>query len=346
MTAVPALDILDLAPIPAGATAADALGNTLDLARRAEDWGYQRYWVAEHHFAHVASAAPTVLIAEILAATRRIRVGSAAVLIGFTTAPAVADAFGVLSALHPGRVDVGVGRTGQRLRTPSPGAPAVNPKLVAGYERLLQDPAAEPASFTEQVDDVLALFAGTYAGRGVPLRSPVAEAAQGSPVWVFGSSAGESAQLAGARGLPFVANYHVSPATTVDASNAYREAFRPSEFLAEPRLVVSADVVVAETDAAARDLAAGFPAWVHSIRFGDGAIAYPRDSADLTDEQRAAVADRTETQFVGDPGRVAAGLRELADRTGADELVITSVTHDHGARLRSHELLAKEWGLL
>ncbi|MET9327972.1 MsnO8 family LLM class oxidoreductase [Tsukamurella sp. NPDC003166] len=339
------LNVLDLAPIPDGSTAADALRNTLELARRAEDWGYGRYWVAEHHFAHVASAAPAVLIGEILAATRRIRVGSAAVLVGFTTAPAVADAFGVLAALHPGRVDIGLGRTGQRLRTPPPGAPGPNPAVVAGYETLYH-PHAEPPGFAEQVDDVLALIAGTFTADGRTLRSPVAEAAHDAPVWLFGSSAGESAQVAGGRGLPFVANYHVSPATTLDAVRAYREAFRPSERLAAPRVVVSADVVVGDTDAQARELAAGFPAWVHSIRYGAGAIAYPRDSVALTDTERAAVADRTETQFVGDPGRVADGLRALAERTGADELVVTSVTHDHAARLRSHELLAKEWGLL
>lgn len=339
------LNVLDLAPVPEGGTVADALRNTLDLARRAEDWGYGRYWVAEHHFAHVASAAPGVLIAEILAATQRIRVGSAAVLIGFTTAPAVADAFGVLAALHPGRVDMGLGRTGQRLRTPPPGAPAPNPALVAGYEQLYH-PHAEPPGFTEQVDDVLALIGGTFAADGHPLRSPVAEAAKDAPVWLFGSSSGESAQLAGARGLPFVANYHVSPATTLEAAQAYRDAFRPSERLAAPYVVVSADVVVAETDAAAREAAEGFPAWVHSIRFGSGAIPYPRTSDRLTDDQRASVADRTDTRFVGGPGRVADGLRGLAERTGADEVVITSVTHDHLARLRSHELLAKEWGLL
>ncbi|WP_019203117.1 MsnO8 family LLM class oxidoreductase [Tsukamurella sp. 1534] len=339
------LDILDLAPIPEGGTPAEALRNTLDLARRAEDWGYHRYWVAEHHFAHVASAAPAVLIAEILAATNRIRVGSAAVLIGFTTAPAVADAFGVIAALHPGRVDIGLGRTGQRLRTPTPGAPAPAPAIVAGYETLYH-PGAEPPGFSEQVGDVLALLDGAYEAGGQVLRSPVAEAAAGSPVWIFGSSAGESARLAGALGLPFVANYHVSPATTVEAAGAYREAFRPSASLAAPYVVVSADVVVADSAAEARRLAAGFPAWVHSIRFGGGAAPYPRSSDELSEEQRRAVADRTETQFVGDPGTVAEGLAALVERTAADEVVVTSVTHDHAARLRSHELLAKEWGLL
>lgn len=339
------LNVLDLAPIPEGGTATDALRNTLDLARRAEDWGYSRYWVAEHHFAHVASAAPTVLIAEILAATSRIRVGSAAVLIGFTTAPAVAEAFGVLAALHPGRVDIGLGRTGQLLKAPPPGAPAPNPAVLARYASLYH-PHAEPPTYTEQVDGVLALLDGSFTVDGHVLRSPVAEAAKDAQVWLFGSSTGESAQLAGARGLPFVANYHVSPSTTVDAAQAYRDAFRPSTRLARPRVVVSADVVVAETDGAARDLASGFPAWVHSIRFGTGAVPYPRDSANLSDDDRARVVDRTDTQFVGEPGRVADGLRALAERTGADEIVITSVTHDHAARLRSHELLAKEWGLL
>lgn len=339
------LNVLDLAPIPDGGTPSDALRNTLDLARRAEDWGYGRYWVAEHHFAQVASAAPAVLIGAILARTNRIRVGSAAVLIGFTTAPAVADAFGVLAALHPGRVDIGLGRTGQRLRTPPPGAPVPNPAIVAGYEQLYH-PKAEPPGYTRQVEDVLDLIGGTFTADGHALRSPVAEAARDAPVWIFGSSAGESAQLAGARGLPFVANYHVSPSSTLEAAQAYRESFRASDRLAAPHLVVSADVVVGDTDAHARDLAAGFPAWVHSIRYGTGAIAYPRDSAGLTDEERAKVADRTDTQFVGEPSRVADGLRALVERTGADELVITSVTHDHAARLRSHELLAKEWGLL
>lgn len=339
------LNVLDLAPIPEGGTVTDALRNTLDLAAHAEDWGFHRYWVAEHHFAHVASAAPTVLIAEILSRTSRIRVGSAAVLIGFTTAPAVADAFGVLSALHPGRVDIGLGRTGQRLRTSVPGVPPPNPVIVAGYEQLYH-PNAEPPDFRAQVGDVLALLAGDYTAQGFALRSPVAEAARSAPVWLFGSSGGESAQLAGALGLPFVANYHVSPATTLDAARAYHDAFVPSTALSRPHLVVSADVVVAESDGKARELASGFPAWVHSIRYGSGAIAYPRDSAALTTEQHESVADRTQTQFVGEPGRVADGLRSLAERTGADEVVITSVTHDHAARLRSHELLAKEWGQL
>jgi luciferase family oxidoreductase group 1 len=336
------LNVLDLAPIPAGGTAVEALHNTLDLARAAEDSGYHRYWLAEHHFAQVASAASPVLIGQVLATTRRIRVGSAAVLIGFTTSIAVAEAFGTLAALYPGRVDLGIGRTGQRLTEAPAGRPQPNPEVVAGY-RALFHPGATPPPFPEQVAQLQSLIDGDYRIDGRALRSPVAEAASG-PIWIFGSSAGESAQVAAARGLPFVANYHVSPGTTDEAVAAYRAAFVPSPDSPAPYVVVSADVLVAATGAEATELAAGYPAWVHSIRYGAGAIAYPRTSDDLTAAQRAAVADRTDTRFVGTPDSVASRLRELAARTGADELVITSVTWDHQARRRSHQLLAKEWG--
>ncbi|GAA4384367.1 LLM class flavin-dependent oxidoreductase [Tsukamurella soli] len=369
------LNVLDLAPVVAGGTAAQALRDAVDLARHAESWGYHRYWVAEHHFVAVASVAPAVLIGQILAATDRIRVGAAAVQLGYTTTISVAEAFGTLAALHPGRVDLGVGRSAQRRQqalaaagaskaaqdttaaqalprvvdgvvVPAPFDPSrvlARPRVLASLDALIPEGAAAP-SFSQQVTDLADLAAGVFTARGTALRSTVAECIDG-PVWVFGSSAGESATVAGRRGLPFVANYHVSPATTLDAVAAYRAAFRPGT-LQRPRVVVSADVVVADTDQQAHRLAAGYARWVHSIRFGDGAIPFPTDSDDLTDEQLAGVADRTETQFVGAPSAVAARLRALARVTGADELVVTSVTHDHGARLRSHELLAKEWGIL
>ncbi len=371
-TTNPPLSVLDLAPIPAGGNPAQALRNAIDLARHAESWGYHRYWVAEHHFVDVASVAPAVLIGQILAATSTVRVGSAAVQLGYTTTPAVAEAFGTLAALYPGRVDLGVGRSAQRraqaraaaatagaricapvgeprlvdgLLVPprfDPATVLARPRVLAGLEALV--PTGDAPSFAAQVGELADLVAGTREVAGTRLRSRVAELIDG-PLWIFGSSAGESATVAGARGLPFVANYHVSPATTLEAAVAYRDAFRPGA-LPAPHLVVSADVVVGETEARARELAAGYAKWVHSIRFGDGAIEFPTDSADLTAEQRAAVADRTDTQFVGAPSAVADRLRTLGRVTGADELVITSVTHDHGARLHSHELLAKEWGIL
>ena len=165
--------------------------------------------------------------------------------------------------------------------------------------------------------------------------------------WVFGSSKGQSAQVAGARGLPFVASYHITPATALDAIDVYRAAFQPSAALSEPYVVVSADVVVADDSATARHLASSYGQWVYSIRACDGAIPYPNpDKAEpLTEDQLAVVKDRTATQFVGDPDEVAEKLETLQRVTSADELVITSVTHRHADRLRSHELIAKRWGL-
>ncbi len=165
--------------------------------------------------------------------------------------------------------------------------------------------------------------------------------------WVFGSSKGQSAQVAGARGLPFVASYHITPATALEAIDVYRAAFQPSAALSEPYVVVSADVVVADDTDTARHLASSYGHWVYSIRAGDGAVPYPDPNSvePLSDDQLEVVKDRTATQFVGDPDEVAAKLEALQCVTAADELVITSVTHDHSDRLRSHELLAKRWVL-
>ena len=365
------LSILDLSPISDGADAATALRNTIDLAQHAEGWGYRRYWLAEHHFVAVASSQPAVLIGQIAAATERIRVGAAAVQLGFTTAVAVAESFGLLEALHPGRIDLGVGRSGQRRRDalkdaapqakPTPQwrevdgvvVPAAfdvsallrNPRLRARTSALVQPDAVAP-DFDRQVGDILDIFEGTHRVDGVDVHVVPGEGAGLTP-WVFGSSKGQSAQVAGARGLPFVASYHITPATALDAIDAYRAAFRPSPMLTEPYVVVSADVVVADDSATARHLAAGYGPWVHSIRAGDGAVPYPDPDTveSLTPEQLEIVRDRTATQFVGNADEVADRLDALRRVTAADELVITSVCHRHSDRLRSHELIAKRWGL-
>jgi alkanesulfonate monooxygenase SsuD/methylene tetrahydromethanopterin reductase-like flavin-dependent oxidoreductase (luciferase family) len=366
------LSILDLSPISEGSDAAGALRNTVDLAQHAEQWGYKRYWIAEHHFVAVAASQPAVLIGQIAAATDRIRVGAAAVQLGQTTAIAVAESFGMLEAFHPGRIDLGVGRSGQRRRealkdnkpkkpkppkewrnvdgvvVPPPfdiSALMRNPRLRAKMS-VLQQPEAVTPDFAEQVGDILALLDGSYEIDGVDAHATPGERAGLTP-WVFGSSKGQSAQVAGARGLPFVASYHITPATALDAIDAYRAAFQPSAALAEPYVVVSADVVVADDTATAQHLASSYGHWVYSIRSGDGAIPYPNpDNVDpLTEEQHEVVKDRTATQFVGDPDEVADKLETLQRVTEADELVITSVTHRHADRLRAHELIAKRWGL-
>ena len=384
------LSILDLAPVVEGSTPAAALRNTLDLARRAEDLGYLRYWVAEHHFAPgVASSSPAVLIAAIAAVTSRIRVGAGAVQLGHQTAAAVAEAFGTLSGLYPGRIDLGLGRSGQKREeaareqasggsaapaasapsaSPAPPAPPAPPRTVNGLlipgrfsiaqlarsprfalqGELLQQAGARTPDFGEQVNDILALLGGTYVSPSGLSVEAVPGTGADAQVWILGSSAGQSAQVAGALGLPFAANYHVSPATVLEAVEAYRAAFRPSAVLAAPHVQVSADVVVAPTDAEARDLASGYGVWVRSIRTGDGAMRFPSSSSAAaypwTDEDRALVSDRVDTQFAGSPATVAKHLRVLQDATGADELLVTTITHSHADRVRSFELLAREWG--
>jgi alkanesulfonate monooxygenase SsuD/methylene tetrahydromethanopterin reductase-like flavin-dependent oxidoreductase (luciferase family) len=371
MSNVP-LSILDLAPISAGSDAATALHNTIDLAQQAEQWGYRRFWIAEHHFVGVASSAPSVLIGQIAAATNTIRVGAAAVQLGHTTAASVVESFGMLEAFYPGRIDLGVGR-GQRRDT------GFKPKQPSGRSRtprqwrevdgvviplpfdlrglldtervqatmgILQQPDAVSPDFAVQLADILAMLDGSYEVDGFDVHAVPGEGSGLTP-WIFGSTKGESARVAGARGLPFVASYHITPATALEAIDAYRDAFVPSATLERPYVVVSADVVVAEDGATAKQLAAGYGHWVYSIRTGVGAVPYPEPDAcpPLTDEQLPVVKDRLETQFVGDPDEVAERLAALQRVSDADELVVTSVTHRHEDRLRSHELLAKRWGL-
>jgi alkanesulfonate monooxygenase SsuD/methylene tetrahydromethanopterin reductase-like flavin-dependent oxidoreductase (luciferase family) len=366
------LSVLDLSPVCEGSTPAQALRNTVDLARRCEAAGYRRYWVAEHHFTEgVASSSPAVLIAAIAAATSVIRVGSGAVQLGHQTAAVVAEAFGTLSGLYPGRIDLGLGRSMQKRRevvaaaeggSDGPGR-TVNGLLIpahysaaqmyksprfAAQPALLQQAGAQSADFGEQVDDILAFLGGEFrTPSGLDMTAVPAVGAD-AEVWILGSSAGQSAQVAGALGLPFAANYHVSPSTVLEAVEAYRAAFRPSRGLSAPHVLVSADVMVAPTDDEARSLAGGYPLWVRSIRCGDGAMPFPSPDTvaafTWTDADLALVADRVATQFVGSPAAVARQLRVLQEATGADELLVTSVTHAHADRVRSHELLAREWG--
>ncbi|MCK2218973.1 MsnO8 family LLM class oxidoreductase [Actinomadura sp. ATCC 31491] len=359
------LSVLDLAPVPSGGTVAGALRNTLDLARHAERLGYRRYWVAEHHFAPgVASSAPAVLAALIAAATTRIRVGSGAVQLGHQTPLSAVEQFGLIDALHPGRVDLGIGRSGQRraeLAAANPALERRDARIVDGLlipppfdwsrlarhprlahqATLLQQPGARTPDFADQIDEVLAFLSGTHQARAVPGEGADLQ------VWVLGSSGGQSARVAGERGLPFAANYHVSPSSVLEAVDAYREAFKPSAGLAEPYVVVSADAVVAATEERARELARPYGLWVRSIRSGAGAIPYPTPEEAAahvwTDADRELVKDRLDTQFVGTPEQVADGLRVLRRVTGADELLVTTITHDHDDRVRSYELLAGAW---
>ncbi|MFD2794837.1 LLM class flavin-dependent oxidoreductase [Promicromonospora vindobonensis] len=378
------LSVLDLALVADGSTGIGAIQRAVALAVDLDALGYHRVWYAEHHLAPgVAAASPAVLAAAVAARTTRIRVGSGAVLLSTTSPLIAAEQFGTIAALHPGRVDLGLGRAftvppdqpdaGPDAVTPRPArppAPAV-PRLVDGLyvppappngpggpalrERLLVQQEVigahrKPASFREEVELVLSLQRGTYRDRtGRAHTSPPVEGAA-LDLWLLASSGGESATVAGELGLPLAANFHVSPATVLDTVAAYRAAFRPG-VLAEPYVAVSADVLVARTPERARLLAEPFADWVLSIRRGEGgAMAYPSPSAatawtDRPDAERALVADRVDTRIVGDPATVVERLDTLVRVTGADELLVTTATHDPAETRRSFELLADAWGV-
>jgi alkanesulfonate monooxygenase SsuD/methylene tetrahydromethanopterin reductase-like flavin-dependent oxidoreductase (luciferase family) len=368
------LGILDLVPVSSGSTAAEALRNSIDLARRAEEFGYARYWFAEHHLnPGVAGTSPAVVLALTASATKRIRIGSGAVQLGHRTALATVEEFGLLDALYPGRLDLGLGRSGgappTEARAPAlVGATQVEngyapnglriPKRYSAARRanspravmqrsLLHQPGAHAQNYAEQLDDILALLAGTYRSAEGDEAHVVPGEGAAVEIWILGSSGGQSATAAGERGLRFAANYHVAPATVLEAVEGYRASFKSSAVLERPYVCVSADVVVGKDEASARELATGYGAWVRSIRLGIGAIDFPTpDEARRfvwTDEDRELVEDRVETQFVGSPVQVADKLEQLREATGADELIVTTITHDHDDRVRSFELLAEEW---
>ncbi len=363
------LAVLDLVPVSAGSTPAEALRNTVDLAQRAERAGYARYWLAEHHLnPGVAGSAPNVVIGAIAAATSTIRVGSAATLVGNQRALQIAETFGTLTGLYGPRFDLGLGRSG----APAPGTP--KPPSLAPRSDEVVDGLLVPApfdfriapnsrfalqgtllgrvpgdvdAFEDEVSLLRAFLAGTYEPGGAYGGSVVdATPAAGADVelWVHGSTGGESARIAGALGLPYGANYHTSPGTVLASVEAYRSAFRPG-VLPAPHVVVSADVVVADTEAEAARLGSGYAAWVHSIRSGVGAIPYPSpvDGVVLDAEVASSVGDRLATRFVGAPSEVVSRLETLRRVTGADELLVTTITHEHADRVRSYELLAEAW---
>ncbi|MET0930314.1 MAG: LLM class flavin-dependent oxidoreductase [Aeromicrobium sp.] len=380
-----ALSVLDLLPRSSGATTATAVRNAIDLAQRAEQAGYARYWFAEHHLnPGVIGSSPAIEIALVASATSTIRLGSAGVQFGHRSPLATVEEFGLIDALHPGRLDLGIGRSVTRP-APAPDGDGTDdggeayvalrggakhdedtrtdngllipkafdlssgfaPNLINDLLSLLQQPGAYAPDYAEQIGQVLALLDGTYT-------SPSGRAQHAAPgegadvqVWILGASGGQSATVAGENGLRFVASYHHSPSTVIDAVTGYVDAFKPSTQLAEPYVAVSVDAVIADTDEKARELASGYAPWVRSIRQGAGAIAYPSPAEaaalEWDDADRELVRDRVLTQLVGSPTTVADRLEQLRDATGAQEISITTITHDHADRVRSYELIAQEW---
>jgi luciferase family oxidoreductase group 1 len=330
------LSVLDLSPVPSGSTSADALRNTLDLARLADSLGYARYWLAEHHnTALIASSAPEVMIGHVASVTRSIRVGSGGVMLPNHAPLKVAETFRTLLALHPGRIDLGLGR-----------APGTDSLTALALRRSRAALTAE--DFPAQLDELLGFFSGDFPD-GHPFRRvrAVPEDAGTPDIWLLGSS-DFSARLAAELGLGFAFAHHINPHPAVAALRLYREQFRPSVYLTEPRSLIAVSAVCAESDESADELARS--ADLTWLRFAQGmlgplpsvaeATAYP-----YTPEEREVVRMNRARTFVGSPATVRERLSSLAAEAGVGEVMLTTMTHDHEARRRSYELLADAFGV-
>ncbi len=333
---LPALSVLDLAPVVQGSTPGAALQSSIDLVQHAERLGYERYWVAEHHnMPGIASSQPAVLIAHLAAATSRIRVGAGGVMLPNHASLTVAEQFGMLEALHPGRIDLGLGR-----------APGTDPLTARALRRA--GGTLDADDFADQLVELFGYFTGSFPD-GHPFARIHATPARGHQpaVWLLGSST-YGAQMAGRLGLPYSFAHHFAAAGTEAAVAAYREEFRPSEVLAEPYVMLGVAAVCAESDERARWLAAPGGLAFLRLRSGrPGPYPTPEEAAEFnpTPAERDAIRSWTASHVVGDPTTVHAGLAELAARTGADELMVTTMVSPHAERVRSYELLAEVAGV-
>jgi luciferase family oxidoreductase group 1 len=323
---IPPLSILDLAPIPEGASAADALRNTADLARHAEAWGYRRFWLAEHHnAAGIASAATAVVIAHVAAATSTIRVGAGGIMLPNHSPLVIAEQFGTLAELHPGRIDLGLGR-----------APGTDRPTIAALRRDLT--AAD--TFPQDVLELQHYLDDAQEGQ---LVRAIPGAGTKVPLWILGSSL-YGAQLAAALGLPYAFASHFAPEALLPALEVYRSSFRPSSTLEAPYAMVGANVVVADDDAEARRLfTSAQQSFANILRGRRGRLPPPVDDIEgyWSDAERERASAMLSRSFVGAPATVRAGLEAFAAETAADEIVVAAAIHDHAARLRSYRLLAE-----
>ena len=328
------LSVLDVAPVSEGFTPRDALRNSLDLAPRVERLGFNRYWVAEHHnMPGIASSAPAVLLAQIASVTSTIRVGSGGVMLPNHSSLVVAEQFGMLEALHPGRVDLGIGR-----------APGTD-QLTAHALRRAHTGADD---FPEQLVELLGYFEGRWPADH-PYRAITATPGLGyrPEVWMLGSS-DYGAQAAGLLGLPYSFAHHFGATNTMAAIRTYREAFRPGGAIEAPHLMLGVSVVCAETDEHAQWLAApGALSFVRLRSARPGRFPTPEEAAayEYSPHEQALLDARTSSQIIGGPETVLDGLLALLERTHADELIITTAVHAHADRARSYDLVAEAVGL-
>jgi luciferase family oxidoreductase group 1 len=331
--AVPAVSVLDLSPVAAGDPEAQAIRNTLDLARHAEGLGFHRYWLAEHHGgAMVASSAPEVLIGHVAMATERMRIGSGGMMLPNHAPLKVAEQFKMLEALHPGRIDLGIGR-----------APGTDQMTALALRRSRQ------AMFADDLPDQLGELLAAAGSRPWPDDHPFRHVRAAPvevplpPIYLLGSSE-YSAQVAAQNGFGFGFATHIAPSLAVDVLRLYRESFRPSPEFPEPRAILAHAALVADDDATARRLAAPARVAFRRLRAGrPGPI--PTIEEALAEGGEVAADGTGDRVVVGSPETVRDRLDELLGASGADELMILTTTHGHEERRRSYELLAEAYHL-
>ena len=318
--------VLDLCPVPEGSDAAQAIRNTVDLARRAEGWGYRRHWMAEHHnMPGIASSATSVLIGHVAAATKTIRVGAGGIMLPNHSPLAIAEQFGTLVTMHPGRIDLGLGR--------APGGDMA----VARALRRGMDPGDR---FPEDVAELLAYLGPSR--EGVPVRAIPGEGTE-VPVWILGSSL-YGAQLAAHFGLPYAFASHFAPAALEQAATIYRKDFQPSLWLERPRFMLAINVFAAETDEEGAYLRTSMQQAFARLRLGrPGKLPRAVDDieAELGPQVVAAVNEALRISAVGSRDSVHAQLGTLLERYRPDEVILTGQIHDHAARLRSFGIAAE-----
>jgi len=323
------LSVLDLAPIVEGGTASDAFRNSIDLVQFAERLGYRRYWVAEHHnMPGIASSATSVLIARLAAETSTIRIGAGGIMLPNHAPLVIAEQFGTLEAMFPGRIDLGLGR-----------APGSDRMTAHALRRRLESNGDD---FPELLQE-LRFFLKE------PLERQSVQAVPGGgadiPIWLLGSS-DFSAHLAAQLGLPFSFAAHFSPANTIPALEIYRQNFRPSATLAEPYAMVAVNVFAADTTQEAERLATSqHQSFLKLARGRPGKVQPPVDDMEAiwSPEEKAAVQARLGGSIIGDAANVKEELNAFAERTAADEIMVNAIMYDHTARRRSYEIVAEVW---
>lgn len=327
------LSVLDLAPVGVDRSSADALADTTRLAQTADELGYARFWVAEHHnIPGVASTSPAVLIAHLAAVTHHIRVGSGGVMLPNHPPLVVGEQFAMLEALHPGRIDLGIGR-----------APGTDPMTAAALRRGVDTLSAE--DFPQHLIDLLGLLGDVRTGSRLAPRFAATPAPVSSPqVWLLGSS-GYSAQVAGLLGLPYVYAHHFGTGHTGEALALYRDSFRPSSRLDRPRTMISVSVLIGENHDQAEELAGPARVNMAALRAGrPGPVVTPQQArtllADLSPEQQAALPG---VQVLGTAPEVTEDLAQLVRSYAVDELMVTATTYDAQARIDTLTALAKQW---